>query len=752
MRVLAGRPTPHRFGWRSLAILLLCAAASLAQAQSATDDSADPPSQVARLSYISGDLGFLPAGAKDWSDASINRPLTSGDRLSTGRDARAELELGGATLRMDGQTDFGLLDLNDQLTQIELTQGTLNVTVRHLDAGQSYEIDTPTVALIIDRPGAFRVDIDDNGGSTQVTAFDGGATVYGENNAQRTINPGRSYRFVDSSLAAVTISDIGGGDAFDAWSSERDHRYVQSDSAQYVSDDVVGYQDLDQYGDWQDTGDYGAVWYPTQVSADWAPYRNGHWAYVAPWGWTWVDDSPWGFAPYHYGRWAYTHRGWGWIPGPRGVRPIYAPALVAFVGGGGWSIGIGGGPVGWFPLGPGEIYNPWYRCGRRCYTDVNIRNMRDRRGHDHRADIDDHYNRYRHGTPSRGDHYANRDAPRGFTAVPGNTFAGGRHVQRNLVRVDPRRLAAAPLVSRDANRLRPLAGSAPPSRNPHVRDLPAGGFNREVVARHAPPMVAQQAHDPGRRSHPLGAPRTGMPGSNVRVLSPRENLDRGVRRVAVDRAGASSAVGSDARRAPGTPRQLPAVTRITAGTPAQTRHDNRAEVRDGAELPSARFAHPRDRSNANPRESMPRPGVSYISGANERPSRPAYRNSPTLPQVPQIQRVDPRNRPAPANDEHSQRYGANPAMRRSVPTTPSGPMRTAPEPRFQRSEPAPRGYVREQSRPMPPPTRNMPARPTFQQPRYQPPQPRADTPHPPRSESRPARKSPPRARDDAQQH
>lgn len=344
--------------WRALAIMMLCMAAGLAQAQSAADadDSADPPGRVARLSYIAGDLGFLPAGAKDWSDASVNRPLTTGDKLSTAEGARAELEFGGGTLRIDGRTDLGLLDLNDNLAQIELTQGALSLTVQRLDDGQSYEIDTPAVALVIDQPGTFRVDVDDNDGSTRVSAFDGNATVFGENNAQRTINPGRSYRFVDASLSMVTITDLGGGDAFDNWASERDNRYARSTSGQYVSNDVVGYQDLDQYGDWQDTSEYGAVWFPQNVGSDWAPYRNGHWAYIAPWGWTWVDDAPWGFAPYHYGRWAYVRGGWGWIPGPRGVRPIYAPALVAFVGGGGWSIGIGSAPVGWFPLGPGEIY------------------------------------------------------------------------------------------------------------------------------------------------------------------------------------------------------------------------------------------------------------------------------------------------------------------------------------------------------------------------------------------------------------
>ncbi|MEO8998253.1 MAG: DUF6600 domain-containing protein [Rhodanobacter sp.] len=787
MRVLAKLFAPLSRHWRPLAIMLLCTAAGLAQAQSASDDSADPPSRVARLSYIAGDLGFLPAGAKDWIDASVNRPLTTGDRLSTSQGARAELELGGGSLRMDGQTDFGLLDLNDQLAQIELTQGTLNLTVRHLGQGQSYEIDTPTVALVVDQPGSFRVDIDDNGGSTRITAFDGGATVYGENNAQRTINPGRSYRFVDSSLAAVSISDIGGGDAFDGWVSGRDRRYAQSSSRQYVSDDVIGYQDLDQYGDWQSSSDFGEVWYPARVAVDWAPYRDGHWAYIAPWGWTWVDDSPWGFAPYHYGRWAYTHRGWGWIPGPREVRPIYAPALVAFVGGGGWSIGIGSGPVGWFPLGPGEIYNPWYRASRNYYTRVNVTNINVHNTYNHTTiinNINNSYNDYRSGQPVRGGHYVNRDAPRGFTAVPGNTFAGGRHVQRNLVQVDPRRLATAPLVSRDANKLRPIAGDAQPSRNTHARNLPAGGFNREVVARHAPPTVAQDARGPGRDTHLADTPRTDMTAPNVRVLNPRDNRDRGSHPALADRTANDRVAGDNPRRATDTPPQLPAITHITAPPPAVTRNDSHPEARGDAGMPSTRFAHPRNRDNVDPRESMPRPGVSYISGANENQPRPAYRNNPTLPQVPQIQRTDqgPGNRNVPASDERFQRYPSNRTMRQDSPP-PAAPMRNNDEPRFQRAEPTPRSQVREQPQPMPAPARDEPRfqrpepalrsqvreqpqpmpmpiptrdespRPaTFQQPHYQQPQPRTETPQPQRSESRPAQKPAPRVKDDAQQH
>lgn len=692
--------------WRALAIMMLCMAAGLAQAQSAADadDSADPPGRVARLSYIAGDLGFLPAGAKDWSDASVNRPLTTGDKLSTAEGARAELEFGGGTLRIDGRTDLGLLDLNDNLAQIELTQGALSLTVQRLDDGQSYEIDTPAVALVIDQPGTFRVNVDDNDGSTRVSAFDGNATVFGENNAQRTINPGRSYRFVDASLSMVTITDLGGGDAFDNWASERDNRYARSTSGQYVSNDVVGYQDLDQYGDWQDTSEYGAVWFPQNVGSDWAPYRNGHWAYIAPWGWTWVDDAPWGFAPYHYGRWAYVRGGWGWIPGPRGVRPIYAPALVAFVVGGGWSIGIGSAPVGWFPLGPGEIYNPWYRCGRSYYTRVNIRNIRGRDDHDHHRDIDDHYNRYRHGQPGRGDQYANRTAPRGFTAVPGRTFAGGRHVQRDVMRVDPRKLAGAPVMTRGADRLRPVSGGATLPRNAHVRNLPAGGFQRPVVARHEPPAATPGTLTPTRDNQLVRSPRVATPPGNVRVLGSRPfTVDR-----EVDRA----------RRPSATQGQLPQVPRITTATP-----QGRPSMggMDADELRSARYAHP---SRA---ATQPRPGVSYISGNRSDPPRPV------LPQAPQIQHSTPSRRLMPITaEERNPRYQPNRTMQRDAP-----PVRNTIQPHYQPPAPVARSYNREEPRPV---MRREP----MPQPRYQPPQrsapaPRAQAPQPqPRSESRPA--------------
>ncbi len=146
----------------------------------------------------------------------------------------------------------------------------------------------------------------------------------------------------------------------------------------YVSDEMTGYEDLDAYGTWTYQAGYGACWTPTGVAVDWAPYRMGHWVWIAPWGWTWVDDEPWGFAPFHYGRWAFVSSRWFWVPGRVFVRPVYAPALVAFVGGGGFhlSVGVGGPGVAWFPLGPGEVYMPWYRTSRGYVNNVNITNTR----------------------------------------------------------------------------------------------------------------------------------------------------------------------------------------------------------------------------------------------------------------------------------------------------------------------------------------------------------------------------------------
>ena len=351
-------------------LLLMCASIACAQSDDSQDGNVnDPPTRVARLSFATGDLGLMPAGSTNWSAADVNRPLTNGDKLSSGPDAKAELDLGGASLRINDVSDIGILNLDGHTGQFELTQGTLNISVRTIDQGSTYEIDTPTLALVIEQPGTFRVDVPSDGSSTTIAVSDGLATIYGENNAQRQVFSGRRYQFSDSALSDVMVTDITSSDAFDLWCNDRDAQQANDASAQYVSDDMVGGSELNESGNWEQDQDYGAVWYPSIVAAGWAPYRFGHWAWIWPWGWTWVDSLRWGFAPYHYGRWAFIHNRWGWIPGPRHIRPVYAPALVAFVGTG------AGHPVGWFPLGPHDVYSPWYHASRNYYTGVNLANI-----------------------------------------------------------------------------------------------------------------------------------------------------------------------------------------------------------------------------------------------------------------------------------------------------------------------------------------------------------------------------------------
>jgi len=645
--------------WQPLLLALLFSLCAAAHAQSApppdpadvdssgadADAGGDPPSRVARLSYQAGDLGLLPAGEKDWSDASVNRPLTTGDRLSSGQGARAELELDGGALRIAQNTDFGFLTLNDQMTQVELTQGTLNVAVRQLGEGESYEIDTPTVALVIDQPGTYRVDISGDGKATRVTDFDGSAVVFGQNGAQRGVDSGSRYEFNDSGLTNVAVSPIGGGDEFDNWASQRDQRYAQSTTTrQYVSEEVVGSQDLDQYGDWQSDADYGEVWYPSQVDVGWAPYRNGHWAYIGPWGWTWVDDLPWGFAPYHYGRWVCLRGRWGWLPGPVVRRPVYAPALVAFVGGG--RIGVGG-PVGWFPLGPGEVYNPWYRASRGYYTRVNFTNIRER-GLERAAIMDrinHHYDYFNRGQPFPNQRFVNRDAPRAFSSMSTQNFVGARNVQHNLLAGDAHQFANAPVLARGVS-VRPTAASFAQPRAAQARPLPSGGFSRQVVARTAPTasMVRQ-----GPLAHTAGPARTQPAFNNVRLLGGHEPGS------ATGRPAAPAAQAAPRTESFGQPARAP-----------NAQANSRPDVRNG-ELPSSRFAHPdagatqangraawqnRIEHNEPQNNNMPRPGASFITNAQEdraqeMRARAAAQNPAaeprTLPSTPQFNRAAQEN-------------------------------------------------------------------------------------------------------------
>jgi len=465
---------------------------------SAAPASADPPSRVARLGYATGAVSFSPAGESDWVEASINRPLTLGDRLWVDADARAEIQVGGAQVRLDGGSGVSIVQIDERITQIELTEGVMLVRVRRLDPGQVFEIDTPNLAFTVRKPGEFRIGVDRDGEATTIVVRRGEGEVVG-GSASYFVDARQPYRFAGNDLRDIYDVDMPRLDAFDRWASERDRYYDRSVSARYVSDDVVGYQDLDTYGTWRSNPTYGNVWYPTRVDAGWAPYRDGHWAWVDPWGWTWVDDAPWGFAVTHYGRWANVNNQWGWIPGPVRSRAVYAPALVVFVGGDNFQLSIGGGNVGgigWFPLGPREVFRPSYTVSRGYYENVNRSNTVI-----NTTVINNTYN----NTNVTNVVYANRQVPGAIVAVPTTTFVQSRPVRGNAVRVSREMVASAPLaaVAPVAPTPTSVRGAAGPGSKPPERT-----FSRQVVARTAPPpapasFAAQQQQLNANRGKPL---------------------------------------------------------------------------------------------------------------------------------------------------------------------------------------------------------------------------------------------------------
>jgi hypothetical protein len=261
---------------------------------------------------------------------------------------------------------------------------------------------------------------------------------------------------------------------------------------------------LDTYGDWVDESEYGPVWYPRQVAVEWSPYSYGRWTWISPWGWTWVDDAPWGFAPFHYGRWASVRGRWGWVPGPLHVRPVYAPALVAWVGtapprsGISVSIAFGSG-IGWFPLAPHEVYVPSYYCSRRHLNNVNFANT---------IAINTVYLNRAYNDRSTHFEHVNRTVRNGVTVVRPETFTGARSVRDHMIRVDQHDLHnwethnAIPDVRPQRDR---AAGS--------WHGAPMGAdrnHERDVVMRHTPPQPSSQgaAHNRGepmvreRSEHP----------------------------------------------------------------------------------------------------------------------------------------------------------------------------------------------------------------------------------------------------------
>jgi hypothetical protein len=517
------------------------AVALFAPQRAAADDDDDPPSRVARLSYTHGAVSFNPAGTDDWVSAVVNRPITTGDKLWTDNGSRAELHIGSAAIRLSGNTGFSFLNLDDRTAQIRVTEGTLNVRVRRLENDETFEIDTPNLAFSVLRPGNYKIDVNEAGDTTFVVVRDGQGEVTGGGSAY-TVHARESGTFAGIDQLDADIQRFGDNDDdFDHWCGDRDRREDHSVSSRYVSSDVIGYEDLDEYGGWRPVPEYGTVWFPHTTIVGWAPYRYGHWVWISPWGWTWVDDAPWGFAPFHYGRWVAVGGVWGWVPcAPRAVvgvayvRPVYAPALVAWVGGPHFSVGIGvggGGGVGvaWFPLAPREVYVPSYRVSRTYVTNVNVSNTTV-----NTTVVNNYYNTVVVNKNVTNVRYVNQTAPNAVTATSHETFTSAQPVGRNMMKIDRREIETAqvnPTTPTVAPQQRSVIGAGAP-----VRMRPPARFEeRPVVAKTAPPPAPvsfvkqqQEIRENGGRPPAVSEMRrarmedTQQPRQNIKIAPPAQ--------------------------------------------------------------------------------------------------------------------------------------------------------------------------------------------------------------------------------------
>ena len=616
-------------GLLSLALTL----AFFSPQQAAADDN-DPPGRVARLAYERGSVSFEPGGTDEWVAARVNRPMTTGDKLWTDAGALAEMNTGSAYIRVGSNTGFSFLNLSDYATQIQLTEGTLLVRVRRLDQNETFEIDTPNLAFSVYQSGAYKVTVNEAGDVTVVQVRQGEGEVTG-GGAAYTLHEGEEGRFAGTDgLEANMSSYRHRSDDFENWSSGRDRRIDHSYSSRYVSPDVIGYEDLDEHGGWRSSGEYGNVWFPHTTEVGWAPYHNGHWAYIAPWGYTWVDDEPWGFAPFHYGRWVNVEGAWGWVPGRREsdygggeayVRPVYAPALVAWVGGAHFAIGVsvggGGGysegqSVGWFPLGPREVYVPSYPVSRNYVNNVNVSNTTVTN-----TVVNNYYNTTVVNNTNNSTNvnvtnvkYVNQAVPGAVAATTPQAFVSAQPVARNIVQVNQREIATAPV--------RIAAPPVAPSREAVLGTTvrasikpPEAVVNRTVVAKVAPPappvpFVQQQKAIEANGGKPLA-------GAEIHQMQVKEQQQ-------VQRAPQPQ------HTQPGQqPQALPQVQQ----TPQQ----------------AIRIAPPAQPQTARPAQAQANPGNPPAATPNNQPqqnNRPANQNTQQQPTQPQQQPANPMGQPA----------------------------------------------------------------------------------------------------------
>jgi hypothetical protein len=483
-----------------------------------------PPTRVGRVSLVSGNVDLRNSAAAEWSDAAPNHPVFTGEAIRTEGKARAEIEIGANTIDVSDNSQIEFASLRDGTIQIAVAHGRIGVHLRQDDAAEAVEIDIPQGGIWLLAAGRYDIEAGDDQ-PPRIAVFDGAARFVG-NATDVRIEAGQMTATAASDSSAVAIKPAE-ADAFVNWCREQEYDQASLAAPYYLSPEMTGFADLDSAGVWKIDEQYGPIWFPT-ASEEWAPYRFGHWSWVAPWGWTWIDDQPWGFAPSHYGRWVLIHEHWAWVPGRYIAHPVYAPAVVAFLG----TPGVGlsseeGAAAAWFPLAPGEVYWPSYARDVDYVRDLNRGSVEDLAAIRMPAD----------GQPPLeifNREFANQQYA---TVVPRAVFISGRPVAAARIFLPEQRLHNAPVLMASPQ----LAPAAPAPRVARIAaPAPASRLALRTARPGAAPLHAAAAQPRGRsqpvviRAAHLRAPSYAGPARArqvivLRVSHPRESAGKRVR-------------------------------------------------------------------------------------------------------------------------------------------------------------------------------------------------------------------------------
>ncbi|WP_348262835.1 hypothetical protein P8935_23965 [Telmatobacter sp. DSM 110680] len=753
---------------KKIPIIAFCAAALVMVTSVRGQD--DPPPEAGRISYISGNVSVQAVSSDDWGQAYPNLPLGPGDRIYTDSDGRAEIQVGQTYIRVGPNTDITLVDDSQFNINVGVAQGSIRLHSYRMWPRQLLDVSTPNGNAEFANSGDLRIDVMPNDGATVFTNLGQFADITAAGDYRQELDYGQSLELAGSNPVYPQWLQPAGPDDLDSWSQERDQHLSRVVSFQYVSPDIPGAADLDAYGDWQPATEYGAVWFPRDVPADWQPYHYGHWIDRDPWGWVWVEDESWGYAPFHYGRWVNYENRWGWVPGPVNVRPVWSPALVVFAGGVHFG-GGGGGLSVWFPLGPGEAYRPWYRCSPQYIDRVNITNIREAP----RVHVQNTYVNVVNVTNIT---YVNQT--RGATAMRQDDFAQGRSVRNVAVRVDPREMQQAralqqPQVAPSPRAIvsRPVARPVPVSvQRPNLINQQG----RQIVARPGATPVA-----PPVRQQPQIRP---LPGRTI-VAAPAPNRGRGNQMPVTQGSQDQRPNAPNSPYPGGAPRANPVAPvqgtqrpinpqlgnpQVNQNPPANNNQQQRPQPVAPGVQPTGRPVQPpnyqqQDRQNPMPdnNERQPQDRQPVAPGVQpngrpvppppntQQPARPSYQqpnNQP--PNYQQQPRPNQQQPPNPAPPQNRQEFGPTQPNRHQD-VTPLPPANSPPQsrpvqppPQQREVEPPP------QSRPVQPPPQQRdvappPQRPTYQpQERQAPPPPnrQADQPRP-RQDAAPRQPNPP---------